>query len=110
MPTHVRRLDRADDHLSGELTLVERLLEGDFILCVAGEIVPCDGIVIDGSAGTRIGSPAIAGTTVVSNLVIVRVGDAYTAAYGRKTSGPTSCSRAPATSRGSSRMRRVKSL
>lgn len=109
-PTHVRRLERADDRLSGEVTLIERLSDGDCILCVAGEVVPCDGIVIDGSAGTGIGSPVIAGTTVLSNLVIVRVGETSIVAYGRKTSGPTSCSRAPATSRGSSRTRRVKSL
>lgn len=110
MPTHVRRLDRADDPLSGELILAERLCEGDFILCLAGEIVPFDGIVIDGSADARIGFPVIAGTTVLPNLVIVRVGDPSAAGYGLKTSGPTSCSRAPATSRASSRIRRVKSL
>ena len=109
MPTHVRRLDRADDHLSGELILTDKLSDGDFILCLTGEIVPRDGMVIDGSAGSVIGLPVSAGTTVLPNLIVVRVG-AFEPGQGRKTSGPTSCSRAPATSRDSSRMRRVKSL
>ena len=110
MPTHVRRLDRADDRLSGELTRVERLLQGDFILCIAGEVMPCNGVVVDSSAGIGIGSPVMAGTIVLWNLVIVRVGDERVVDYGLNTSGPTSCSRPPETSRGSSRMRRVKSL
>jgi len=84
MPTHVRRLERADDRLSGEPTRVERLTEGDFVLFVAGEIVPCNGVVIEASAGTVIGSVMDAGTTVLSNLVIVRVGAAQAAMDGRR--------------------------
>lgn len=82
-PTHVRRLDRADDRLSGELTLVERLSNGDCILCVAGEVIPCRGVVVDGAAAVRRsasthevlrgGSSVLPGTTVVANFLIVRV-------------------------------------
>ena len=94
MPTHVRRLDRSNDPLSGELTLVEQLSEGDCILCVAGEILPCNGTVVDGTAlmnrasvvcptptaaRTRIGSRVIAGAIVLSKFVILRVGDDDTA-------------------------------
>lgn len=88
LPTHVRRLDRPDDPLSGELTLIERLSAGDCILCVAGEIVPCDGTVVDGTAmvsaawsdrqlhtPARINSRVIAGMILCSNYVIVRVSD-----------------------------------
>lgn len=91
-PTHVRRLDRADDRLSGELTLIERLVEGDCILCVAGDVIPCCGTVVGGCAPVRdrafasamtdpgpsvlrYGASVRAGTVVVSNFLIVRVGD-----------------------------------
>ena len=90
-PTHVRRLDRADDRLSGEVTLVARLLDGDCILCVAGDVIPCCGTVVDGLATARHcaseaapndqcqsvlrwGSAVRPGMTVLSNFVIVRVG------------------------------------
>ena len=90
-PTHVRRLDHADDRLSGEVTLVARLLDGDCILCVAGDVIPCGGTVVDGSATARHsasepapnnqsqsflrrGSSVRPGMTVLSNFVIVRVG------------------------------------
>lgn len=89
-PTHVRRLDRADDRLSGELTLVARLHDGDCILCVAGDVIPCRGMVVDGLATVRHsasepapnrgqsilrwGSSVRPGMTVLSNFVIVRVG------------------------------------
>lgn len=90
-PTHVRRLDRADDRLSGEVTLVARLLDGDCILCVAGDVIPCRGRVVDGLATVRHsaseappnerrqsvlrwGSAVRPGMTVLSNFVIVRVG------------------------------------
>jgi high-affinity K+ transport system ATPase subunit B len=88
LPTHVRRLDRSDDPLSGELTLIGRLSVGDCILCVAGEMVPCDGTVVDGAAlvgagwsdcrtqargRAEVGSRLFGGTVVLSNYVIVRV-------------------------------------
>ena len=89
-PTHVRRLERADDRLSGEVTLVERLSPGDCILCVAGDVIPCHGIVVDGFAAIRHrgfepspndsgravlrgGSSVRPGMTVVANFVVVRV-------------------------------------
>ena len=91
-PTHVRRLERADDRLSGELTLVDRLLEGDCILCVAGDVLPCSGTVVDGCASVRdrafastiedaepsvlrFGASVHPGMAVVSNFLIVRVGE-----------------------------------
>lgn len=91
VPTHVRRLERPDDCLSGEVTLVERLSSGDYILCVAGEVIPCGGTVVDGLAAVcqsgaspssadseheviRGGSPVHPGTTVMTNFLIVRVG------------------------------------
>lgn len=82
-PTHVRRLERADDRLSGELTRIERLSQGDCILCVAGEVIPCRGVVVDGFAAVRCsrskheflrgGSAVRPGTTVLANFLIVRV-------------------------------------
>lgn len=89
-PTHVRRLERADDRLSGELTLIERLSDGDCILCVAGDVVPCRGMVVNGFASVRHaasapapndrgdvvlrrGSLALPGMTVVANFLVVRV-------------------------------------
>jgi len=53
-PTHVRRLERADDRLSGEVTLVERLSDGDCILCVPGDVIPCRGVVVDGVVIVRV--------------------------------------------------------
>ena len=90
LPTHVRRLDRSNDPLSGELTRIERLSDGDCILCVAGEILPCDGTVVEGTAMVStpssersaqvhvragIGSRVVAGMILFSQYVIVRVGD-----------------------------------
>jgi cation transport ATPase len=54
MPTHVRRLEHADDRLSGEVTLIERLANGDCILLVPGDVIPCRGIVVDGFAVVRV--------------------------------------------------------
>jgi high-affinity K+ transport system ATPase subunit B len=53
-PTHVRLLDRADDRLSGEVTLAERLTDGDCILLVPGDVIPCRGVVVDGFAVVRV--------------------------------------------------------
>ena len=68
--------------------MIGRLSVGDCILCVAGEIVPCDGMVVDraafvggcydGQAQTHarveIGSRVFGGVVVLSDYVIVRVG------------------------------------
>ena len=53
-PTHVRLLDRADDRLSGEVMLVERLADGDCILLVPGDVIPCRGVVVDGFVVVRV--------------------------------------------------------
>ena len=68
--------------------MIERLSDGDCILCVAGEILPCDGTVVEGTAmvstasagqsvhaAARINSRVTAGMILFSNYVIVRVGD-----------------------------------
>ncbi|MFL5615990.1 MAG: hypothetical protein ACJ796_20160 [Gemmatimonadaceae bacterium] len=87
-PTHARRLDIAGDILSGELTLVRRLADGDEVLCVHGDIVPHDGEVVDGAAivtdprdaalashrRVAVGSPICAGTEILTNFVVVRLG------------------------------------
>ena len=87
-PTHARRLDVAGDILSGELTLVGRLADGDEVLCIRGDIVPRDGEVVNGAAivnepldaalashrRVAIGSPICAGTEILTNYVVVRLG------------------------------------
>jgi high-affinity K+ transport system ATPase subunit B len=83
LPTHVRRLEIPGDRWSIELTLVARLRHGDSILCVAGDIIPVDGVVVDGSAlveggvdECRLlgrGSPLSSGARVLTNFVVVRV-------------------------------------
>src|SRR6185437_16952638 len=95
VPTHVRLLGRADDRLSGEVTLVVRLVEGDCILCVAGDVIPCCGTVSEGCASVRDCTFASAsadsgqwvvrngawvspGTAVVSSFLILRVGEKIT--------------------------------
>jgi high-affinity K+ transport system ATPase subunit B len=83
LPTHVRWLEIPGDRWSIELTLVARLRHGDSILCVAGEIIPTDGVVVDGSALVEgevdtcrllaVGSPISTGARVLTNFVVVRV-------------------------------------
>jgi high-affinity K+ transport system ATPase subunit B len=89
-PTHARRLDTAGDILSGEPTLVCRLVDGDEVLCVHGDVVPRDGEIVEGTAiiedlnqrhatptprrSIARGARIDAGATVLSNYVIVRVG------------------------------------
>ena len=83
LPTHVRRLEIPGDRWSIELTLAASLRHGDSILCVAGDVVPCDGMVVDGSAivetggdASRLlvaGSSVSAGARVVTNFLVVRI-------------------------------------
>ena len=65
--THVKRLEIPSDRLSVELTLTTRLRAGDHVLCVAGDVVPCDGDVVDGIATVMEPTP-IASTQVVRTL------------------------------------------
>jgi potassium-transporting ATPase ATP-binding subunit len=83
MPTHAKRLDIPGDLLSVELSLATRLREGDHVLCVSGDVVPCDGEVVDGIAviddpeGTArfvgSGALAVAGTRVLSDFLVIRI-------------------------------------
>jgi len=92
MSTHVRLLDasQADyegpiDKLAFELVLATRLKAGDLVLCTAGDVVPADGVVIEGMAtiedGSQPTSPIITarrllvrrGTHLASGYIILRV-------------------------------------
>lgn len=83
LPTHVRRLEIPDDRWSIELTLATSLRHGDSILCVAGDVIPSDGVVTDGSAIVvtggdeswllEVGSPVSAGMRLVTNFLVVRI-------------------------------------
>ena len=92
MSTHVRLLDasQADyegpiDKLAFELVLATRLKAGDLVLCTAGDVVPRDGVVIEGMAtikdGDQTTSPIVTarrllvrrGTHLASGYIILRV-------------------------------------
>ena len=81
MSTHVRRLDASDagyegpiDKLAFELVLAARLKAGDLVLCTAGDVVPADGIVIEGTATIAHGSPLVRrGTLLDSGYLVLRV-------------------------------------
>jgi len=90
-PRHVKRLEIPDDRLSLEVTLSTRLRAGDHVLCVPGDVIPCDGEIVDGTATVAeplaadeptlavhiLGSRGVAraGTVVLSDYLVVRVGD-----------------------------------
>ena len=81
MSTHVRLLDasQADyegpiDKLAFELVLATRLKAGDLVLCTAGDVVPADGVVIEGTASiTNDGHLVRRGTHLASGYIILRV-------------------------------------
>src|SRR2546423_12269190 len=50
IPSHVKRLDVPGDLLSAELTLADRLADGDCVLCVPGDVIARNGEVVDGAA------------------------------------------------------------
>jgi K+-transporting ATPase ATPase B chain len=63
--THVRLLDASDpsyvgpiDKLAFEIVLARRLKAGDLVLCTAGDVVPADGLVIEGQASIADGESA----------------------------------------------------
>jgi K+-transporting ATPase ATPase B chain len=56
-PTHVRLVDAPEpgqegpiDKLAFEIALTASLKHGDLVLCVAGDIVPAGGVVVEGVA------------------------------------------------------------
>ena len=90
--THVRLLDASEpdhegliDKLAFELVLATRLKPGDLVLCTAGDVVPADGVVVEGLAtiddGSRTPSPIVTarrllvrrGTHLASGYIILRV-------------------------------------
>jgi potassium-transporting ATPase ATP-binding subunit len=92
MSTHVRLLDASEadyegpiDKLAFELVLVTRLKAGDLVLCTAGDVVPADGVVIEGMAtiadGGQTTSPIVTarrllvrrGTHLASGYIVLRV-------------------------------------
>jgi hypothetical protein len=81
MSTHVRRLDASEagyegpiDKLAFELVLVTRLKAGDLVLCTAGDVIPADGVVIEGTAEIANGTPLVLrGTRLTSGYIVLRV-------------------------------------
>jgi K+-transporting ATPase ATPase B chain len=92
LSTHVRLLDAQEpdhegpiDKLAFELVLATRLKPGDLVLCTAGDVVPADGVVVEGMAtiddGGQTPSPIVTarrllvrrGTHLASGYIILRV-------------------------------------
>ena len=92
MSTHVRLLDASEadhegpiDKLAFELVLATRLKAGDLVLCTAGDVVPADGVVVEGMAtiedGGETTSPIVTarrllvrrGTHLASGYIVLRV-------------------------------------
>jgi len=54
--------------------LATRLKAGDLVLCTAGDIVPADGVVIEGTAVLAAGDPLVRrGTRLISGYIVLRV-------------------------------------
>ena|SRR5437868_5785064 len=89
IPSHVKRLDVPGDLLSAELTLADRLADGDCVLCVPGDVIARNAQVVDGAAVVNdvntdridrqprcslvIGSVVERGCHVISGFVVVRI-------------------------------------
>jgi len=80
MSTHVRRLDASEadydgpiDKLAFELVLATRLRVGDLILCTAGDVVPADGVVVEGTANMASGPLVRRGTRLASGYIVLRI-------------------------------------
>jgi K+-transporting ATPase ATPase B chain len=97
VPSHVRRLDASEpdhegpiDRLAFEVVLTSSLRVGDFVLCTAGDVVPADGVIVEGIAsrdeepGTHTAAKYLTltarqcvrrGTRIVCGYIVVRVTD-----------------------------------
>jgi high-affinity K+ transport system ATPase subunit B len=95
-PSHVRRLDasyprRAGpiDKLEFEIARTSTLTDGDLVLCTRGDVVPTDGVVVEGiaaitaldsrdtTASSALTGPRLRvcqGMRVVEGYVVLRVG------------------------------------
>ena len=96
LSTHVRLLDASEpgfegpiDKLAFEMVLKSRLKAGDLVLCTPGDVVPADGVVVEGIASIaehgspegRIGSAPLTGPRLrvsrglrlLSGYLVVRV-------------------------------------
>jgi cation transport ATPase len=76
--SHVRLLDASDpehsgpiDKLAYEIALASSLKSGDLVLCAAGECIPADGVVIEGTAD--VGEHVARGDSVPAGYVVLRV-------------------------------------
>ena len=76
--SHVRLLDASHPEHSGpidmlayEIALVSSLKPGDLVLCAAGERIPVDGVVIEGTAD--VGEHVVRGEPVPAGYVVLRV-------------------------------------
>jgi hypothetical protein len=87
LSSHVRLLDASAsnspaeaeyegpiDKLAFELVLATRLRPGDLVLCTAGDVIPRDGIVVEGTALGVPGAPFVRrGTRLLSGYIVLRV-------------------------------------
>lgn len=87
LPSHVRLLDASRDHedpidlLAFEIVRVSSLRHGDLVLCTPGDVVPGDGVVVEGSATLTAdevvddGCIVQRGLTVLRGHLVVRITD-----------------------------------
>lgn len=80
LSSHVRLLDASGaeyegpiDKLAFELVLVTRLKPGDLVLCTAGDVVPADGIVVEGTPTAAVGPFVRRGMQLPSGYIVLRV-------------------------------------
>jgi cation transport ATPase len=97
-PSHVRRLDTRDPDDDGpiekfgfDLVLPTSLAPGDLVLCAAGDMIPTDGVIVEGFASLRRdldesseghvssmlvgpGDCAVAGSRLDAGYIVLRVG------------------------------------
>ena len=90
LPSHVRLLDASRDDgedpidlLAFEIVRVSSLRRGDLVLCTPGDIVPGDGVVVEGSATLAVdesnggivdgGCAVRRGMTVLNGHLVVRI-------------------------------------
>lgn len=89
--THVRLLDAsAPDHdgpidkLAFEIATISSLKAGDLVLCARGDVIPADGVVVEGVASVTAGGEEAwtgsslrvdRGLELTSGYLVVRLGD-----------------------------------